>query len=176
MSRQGSSGPDTDGEGFRIPALPKRLVKSGRSTPGSPLGNDRSSRPPSRLAAPDSSDEEEEDVDEIVTGFDQFGVQRCVLIPRSDCPGPQLKAAHFDGTNRANGKKKDEGPLVIPALADRDWREVARKRKAAEIFVPAAGAAKTGADGSVGGLGTRDTINSGPRAVGLVKKIGRAHV
>ncbi|KAL5529718.1 hypothetical protein ACEPAG_5703 [Sanghuangporus baumii] len=145
VSRQGSSGPDTDGEGFKIPTLPKRLTESGRSTPGSPLSNGRSSRPPSRIAEPDSSDEEEEDVDEIVTGFDQFGVQRL------------------------NGRKKDEGPLIIPALANRDWREIARKRKAAEMFAPASGAAKTGADGSVGGLGTKDTINSRPQAVGLVK-------
>ncbi|KAL5532643.1 SPP2 [Sanghuangporus sanghuang] len=145
VSRQGSSGPDTDGEGFKIPALPKRLMESGRSTPGSPLSNDRSSRPPSRIAEPDSSDEEEEGVDEIVTGFNQFGVQRL------------------------NGKKKVEGPLVIPALANRDWREIARKRKAAEMFAPASGAAKTGADGSVGGLGTKDTINSRPQAIGLVK-------
>ena len=59
--------------------------------------------------------------------------------------------------------------MVIPALQNRDWREVARKRKAAEMFLPSGGAAKTGADGSVGGLGTRDTINSGPQLSGLVK-------
>lgn len=37
------------------------------------------------------------------------------------------------------------------------------------MFVPAGGAAKTGADGSVGGLGTVDTINSGPEVAGLIK-------
>lgn len=36
------------------------------------------------------------------------------------------------------------------------------------MFVPSSGAAKTGADGSVGGLGTKDTINSGPTLVGLI--------
>ena len=58
---------------------------------------------------------------------------------------------------------------MIPALKNRDWREIARKRKAAEMFVPSGGAAKTGADGSVGGLGTRDTINDEPQLAGLVK-------
>ncbi|EJD02447.1 uncharacterized protein FOMMEDRAFT_147414 [Fomitiporia mediterranea MF3/22] len=150
VSRQGSSGPDSDSGGqFKVPALPKRLTESGRSRPGSPLANGKASpkpsRPPSRRANVDSSDEEDEAVDEMITGFDQFGAERL------------------------NGKKKDEGPLVIPALANRDWREAARKRKAVEMFVPAAGAAKTGADGSVGGLGTTDTINSEPLVSGLVR-------
>lgn len=35
------------------------------------------------------------------------------------------------------------------------------------MYVPPAGQAGTGADGSVGGLGTRDTINSGPQVEGL---------
>ena len=86
------------------------------------------------------------------------------------CSGSQLTEAVCYGLIRLNGKKK-EGPLVIPALANRDWREVARKRKASEMFVPDGGraAVATGADGSVGGLGTTDTINSGPQSVGLIK-------
>ncbi|PAV24016.1 hypothetical protein PNOK_0108400 [Pyrrhoderma noxium] len=141
VSRQGSSGLESDAEGtFKVPALPRHLNEANRSSAGSPLANG-SSRPPSRTSAPDSSDEEEEGVGEIITEFDQ---------------------------QRLNGKK-DKGPLVIPALANRDWREVARKRKAVEMFVPASGAAKIGADGSVGGLGTTDTINSGPELSGLVK-------
>jgi len=63
---------------------------------------------------------------------------------------------------------KPSGPLVIPGLANRDWRAVARKRQA--IFVPESAKAATGKDGSVGGLGTRDTINSGPQLSGLVSK------
>jgi len=83
--------------------------------------------------------------DELVTGFDQFGVQRL-----------------------NEKKKKPEGPLVIPALKNRDWREHAKKRRTQEMFVPpSARAATTGADGSVGGLGTKDTINSGPQIEGL---------
>ncbi|KAI5121651.1 hypothetical protein M0805_002727 [Coniferiporia weirii] len=145
ISRQGSSGLDSDHEStFKVPALPRHLTESGRSTPASPLANGRAKRQVN--VEHDSSDDEEEDVDEIVTGFDQFGVQR-------------LKEK----------KKADDGPLVIPALANRDWREVARKRKAAEMYVPAGGAAKTGADGSVGGLGTKDSINSGPVVAGLIK-------
>lgn len=62
-------------------------------------------------------------------------------------------------------KKKPQGPLVIAALKNKDWRELARKRK--NLYVPPSAAATTGADGSVGGLGTRDTINSGPQSVGL---------
>ncbi|KAH8116847.1 DExH-box splicing factor binding site-domain-containing protein [Phellopilus nigrolimitatus] len=155
VSRQGSSGIDSDAEGtFKVPALPRHLTSSGRSTPASPLANGSSqsqskykSRPARRPEATerDSSDEEEETVDEIVTGFDQFGVQRLVEKP------------------------KPAGPLVIPALANRDWRAAARKRKAGEIYVPPGAAAQTGADGSVGGLGTKDAINAGPQVAGLVR-------
>jgi len=60
--------------------------------------------------------------------------------------------------------------LVIPALENRDWRAAARKRRAVGTFVPESAKAVTGSDGSVGGLGTRDTINSGPQNVGLVIK------
>jgi hypothetical protein len=62
---------------------------------------------------------------------------------------------------------------VIAPLANRDWREAARVRRggatAGERFIPGAGAVATGADGSVGGLGTRDAINSGPQLSGLQK-------
>ena len=39
--------------------------------------------PARRQPSGSSSDEEEEVVDEIVTGFDQFGVQRCVIFTPS---------------------------------------------------------------------------------------------
>ena len=83
-----------------------------------------------------------------------------ILFARS---GLQLTAAHSH--DRLHEKPKPQGPLVIPALKNRDWRELARKRK--QMYVPPSAAATTGADGSVGGLGTRDTINSGPQASGL---------
>jgi len=63
-----------------------------------------------------------------------------------------------------------QGPLVIPALKNRDWRELARRRRAGangKMYVPPSGEAGTGADGSVGGLGTKDAINSGPQIEGL---------
>ncbi|KAI0763021.1 DExH-box splicing factor binding site-domain-containing protein [Trametes elegans] len=131
---------------FRIPTLPRHL--SGDSTPNSPLAR---SSPPSPKHKPrtyterDSSDEDSGPEDELVTGFDQFGAQRL------------------------HEKPKAQGPLVIPALKNKDWRELARKRK--QLYVPPTAAPATGADGSVGGLGTRDVINSGPQSVGLqVKK------
>ncbi|KAF7428519.1 hypothetical protein PC9H_007743 [Pleurotus ostreatus] len=154
ISRGDSSGPESDsGSSFKVPSLPRHLSSQNDSVPGSPLARSATSspRPKDKPVAyyddKDSSDEEEEGMqDELVTGFDRFGVQR--LKP----------------------KKKPEGPLIIPALKNRDWREVARKRRTATQFVPASGAAQTGADGSVGGLGTRDSINSGPVLIGLQVK------
>ena len=78
-------------------------------------------------------------------------------------------------------RKAPEPPLVIPSLPNPDWREAARKRRAATAthgsrsrpsFVPDSARAVTGADGSVGGLGTRGTINSGPQLVGLQVRKG----
>ncbi|KAH9180339.1 DExH-box splicing factor binding site-domain-containing protein [Lactarius sanguifluus] len=147
-SRAPSAGPDSDDPRFKVPALPRHLVNdhsASNSSPGSPLaGNSPKRRAPDNA---DSSDEDENGpTDELVTGFDRFGVQR--VTPR---PEPQ-------------------GPLVIPALKNRDWRELARRRRAGaggQMYVPPAGQAGIGADGSVGGLGTRDTINSGPQVKGL---------
>ncbi|OCH89626.1 hypothetical protein OBBRIDRAFT_732294, partial [Obba rivulosa] len=149
-SREDSSGADSDAS-FKVPALP-RHVANGTSTPGSPLARSAAPSPKPSIRTHterDDSDEDSEAEDELVTGFDQFGVQR-------SCFGA------FRTSLRE--KAKQQGPLVIPALQNRDWRELARKRKA--LYVPPSAAA-TGADGSVGGLGTRDTINSGPQLIGL---------
>lgn len=164
VSRASSAGGnDSD---FKIPAIPARLTSSANSSaPGSPLRNE-SPKPRSRTYGErDSSDEEEETEDELVTGFDKFGVQRCVsfaIYPRKSSVPQLTKAGLFV---RLHEKKKPQGPLVIPALKNKDWRELARKRK--NLYVPPSAAAQTGADGSVGGLGTRDTINSGPQLSGL---------
>ena len=166
---RGSSGADSDGPTFKIPALPKRL-RNGGSTPGSPLaqGDSAASSPKRSYNSVDSSDEEDATQDELISGFDKFGVQRCVKLMRYPEFGPQLTEA-FNCSLRE--KPKPGGPLVIPALKNRDWRALAKKRKTARMYVPESGrAAVTGADGTVGGLGTRGTINSGPQAVGLQVK------
>ncbi|KAI0341328.1 hypothetical protein BDW22DRAFT_1358817 [Trametopsis cervina] len=142
VSRASSAGHDSD---FKKPALPSHLTGSAHSSaPGSPLRHE-SPKPKSRTYHErDSSDEDAGIEDELVTGFDQFGVQRL------------------------HEKKKPQGPLVIPALKNKDWRELARKRK--NLYVPPSAAAETGADGSVGGLGTKDTINSGPQLSGIQQR------
>ncbi|KAJ7039183.1 DExH-box splicing factor binding site-domain-containing protein [Mycena alexandri] len=142
VSRDASSGPESDSSTFRIPALPRHLTQD--SAPGSPLSRSRNSSPPARYPEPDSSDEDDEQQDELVTGFDAMGAQRL-----------------------HKSKKVPQGPLVIPALKNRDWRELARKRRSASQFVPESAKAATGKDGSVGGLGVKDTINSGPVLSGL---------
>ncbi|KDR75287.1 hypothetical protein GALMADRAFT_69508 [Galerina marginata CBS 339.88] len=149
VSRAASSGPDSDAaSSFKVPQLPSHI-----STPtplGTPLARSEVSSPHPHRSAPedhekDSSDEDSVIEDELVTGFDKFGVQRL------------------------NGEKKVEKPLIIPALKNKDWRELARKRRGPH-YVPPSAAAQTGKDGSVGGLGTRDTINSGPVLSGLQVK------
>ncbi|KAJ6558476.1 DExH-box splicing factor binding site-domain-containing protein [Mycena vulgaris] len=143
VSRDASSGPESDSSAFKVPALPRHLAQD--SAPGSPLIRSRAPSPPARYHDPDSSDEDDDGLqDELVTGFDALGAQRL-----------------------HKSKKVPQGPLVIPALKNRDWRELARKRRGATQFVPESARAATGKDGSVGGLGVKDTINSGPLLSGL---------
>ncbi|KAK0195526.1 DExH-box splicing factor binding site-domain-containing protein [Armillaria mellea] len=144
-----SSGADSDSS-FKVPSLPHHKLSRhlNDSSPGSPLARSANSSPRPATGyydgQPDSSDEDDEEQDELVTAFDRFGAQR---------------------VNKP--KKLHQGPLVIPALKNKDWRELARKRRSVNQYVPASGQARTGADGSVGGLGTRDSINSGPILSGL---------
>ncbi|KAF9268751.1 hypothetical protein L218DRAFT_852827 [Marasmius fiardii PR-910] len=151
ISRDTSSGPDSDGgSSFKVPNLPRHLLQD--STPGSPLARSATSSP--KLThdrthyygeGNSSSDEDDSQQDELVTGFDQFGVERLHKV-----------------------KKVPQGPLVIPALKNRDWREIARKRRTTNQFLPdSARAGQTGADGSIGGLGTRERIGDGPQLAGL---------
>ncbi|KAI6030634.1 DExH-box splicing factor binding site-domain-containing protein [Pisolithus orientalis] len=171
LSRPSSTGPESDGQ-FKVPALP-RLLAGASSATGSPLATSRegsdddgetgivfskdgTTRGNGGGELDDASDDDGTSVEEdLITEFDQFSVQRA-----------------------SNKKSKAPVPasLVIPSLPNPDWREAARKRRAAaqsntlrsrSIFVPDSARATTGADGSVGGLGTRDTINSGPQLVGL---------
>ncbi|KAF8813723.1 hypothetical protein BYT27DRAFT_7083379 [Phlegmacium glaucopus] len=151
VSRAASSGPESDaGSSFKIPPLPRRILSNDDPTLGSPLARSATSSPyPPRSQEQhhnDSSDEDNVIEDELVTGFDKFGVQRL------------------------NGEKKVNKPLVIAALKNKDWRELARKRRNGSQYVPPSAATLTGKDGSVGGLGTKDTINSGPVLSGLQVK------
>ena len=181
VSRAASSGPDSDaGSSFKIPLLPNRILlndNSSHSTLGSPLARSATSSPhPSRLAQShlqhqhDSSDEDSVNEDELVTGFDKFGVQRCVSFPSPPMQLFQLTKVSLAITNSLNGEKKEKKPLVIPPLKNKDWRELARKRRNGSQYVIPSAAAVTGKDGSVGGLGTKDTINSGPVLSGLQVK------
>ncbi|KAF7362129.1 Pre-mRNA-splicing factor spp2 [Mycena venus] len=170
VSRDASSGPESD-PNFKIPALPRHLAQD--SAPGSPLSRSRTSSPPARYHDPDSSDEDDEPQDELVSAFDAMGAQRCVPSLRSTLQPSQLTSVFFHNLSHPSlhkSKKVPQGPLVIPALKNRDWRELARKRRSAAQFVPESAKAATGKDGSVGGLGTRDTINSGPVLSGLQVK------
>uniref|UniRef100_D8Q9K7 G-patch domain-containing protein n=1 Tax=Schizophyllum commune (strain H4-8 / FGSC 9210) TaxID=578458 RepID=D8Q9K7_SCHCM len=143
VSRDNSSGPESDGSGFKVPGLPRHLKNE--SVPGSPLAQSASTSPRRYI---DSSDEEDEEAVELVDEFDKIGGARRSV--------------------RDKAKAAPKGPLVIQPAPNRDWRELARRRRGQ--FVPASAAATTGADGSVGGLGTRDTINTGPVLAGLQVK------
>ncbi|KAF9453952.1 hypothetical protein P691DRAFT_798886 [Macrolepiota fuliginosa MF-IS2] len=52
-------------------------------------------------------------------------------------------------------------------MKNKDWQELARKRRNAQQYVPTSAKVQTGADGSVGGLGTREIIGTGPILSGL---------
>lgn len=167
--------PPACGPNFKIPALPRHLAVgvSNESTPlGSPLSQSEASSPqPDSTHDHDSSDEEDEELqDQLVTGFDRFGVQRCVTLNyRSRSLDNSQKASIANLIPSADGrsrKPKKEEPLVISALKNKDWRALARKRRGLQ-YVPESGRAGTGADGTVGGLGIRETINTGPQVSGL---------
>lgn len=174
-SRAPSSGAES---GTNNPSsIPRYLAND--SSPGSPLARSANASPKRSYSELDSSDDDDEQInDELVTGFDKFGVQRCVYTTSFPRSGSQLTSALLSNSCRKNEnkKKQPQGPLVIPALKDRDWRELARKRKGINRYVPASAKAQTGADGSVGGLGTKDTINSGPQFSGIQIKEKRLKV
>ncbi|KIO19694.1 hypothetical protein M407DRAFT_145205 [Tulasnella calospora MUT 4182] len=143
-SRQSSAGPETNATtpspSFRIP--PPRQQASYSATPS------RLKHEHTEQDEVDSSDEEDPEAAELVSGFDSMGVQRVKPVAKTN------------------------GPLVIPVIKNRDWRQLARQRQAANGYIPdsARAAVNTGPDGSQGGLGTRDSINSGPQLTGLIFK------
>ncbi|KAG9121110.1 hypothetical protein FRC07_003070, partial [Ceratobasidium sp. 392] len=147
-SRPGSASPDS--EGLRLPLKP---ATSSPLVPTTDRNGSSSGRPGKRqwtsYTGPDSSDEEE-DTQEMITGFDAMGVQRL-----------------------DESKNKPKGPLIIMPQKNRDWRaeSMARKRQAMNGYVPDGARIATGKDGSQGGLGTRGAINDGPQLSGLVVKV-----
>ena len=171
---------------FKLSAFPRHLSSAASSVSATPLtGTPRtfSSREDSdeesgivfadggRKEAPDSSDDEDEHLeDELITSFNKFGAQRCVVSFYTLQIYSSHKAHLLLIFSSVNGKKSKApaGPLVIPSKPNPDWREAARKRRAGTTrFIPDSAKVGTGADGSIGGLGTRDTINSGPQLSGL---------
>ena len=192
ISRPSSSGPESDGP-FKIPALPRHLASASSSAPGSPLAgsphtfsdSDDDGETGIVFANSPSADDASHHTDSSDEDSERLG-QRCVSCHRpSRIVFDSHKSLHttFLSSFRPE-KKKGKGTvsdalLVIPTKPNPDWREAARRRRAAcarvqphatrgvPSFVPDSALAATGADGSVGGLGTRDTINSGPQISGL---------
>ncbi|KAG8911835.1 hypothetical protein FRC01_005453, partial [Tulasnella sp. 417] len=167
-SRQSSAGPETNAAtptpSFRIPPPPRQ--QAGYSTAPSRLKYEQTEQ-----EEVDSSDEEDPEAAELVSGFDSMGVQRWVNL--FSCT-KELTQSRTNNQHllrhRVKPLAKTNGPLVIPALKNRDWRQLARQRQAANGYIPdsARASAITGPDGSQGGLGTRDSINSGPQLTGLI--------
>jgi hypothetical protein len=199
VSRPSSSGPESDGP-FKFPALPRHLASASSSATGSPLAGS-----PRTFSSREDSDDDEtgivfangpgadgnthhtdsSDEENLVAGSKYPGGQRCVIRNRSSCSieVDSHKLSHMSlhsSFHQKNNKGPVQGaPLVIPTKPNPDWREAARRRRAAcsriqphisraaPSFIPDSALAATGADGSVGGLGTRGTINSGPQLSGL---------
>ncbi|KAG8783916.1 hypothetical protein FRC15_004301 [Serendipita sp. 397] len=155
-----NDGSDVESKVFKVPAIPQRLQDQ-RSRSGSPL-NPNGKR---KLNFDDSDEEEDKETEELVIGFDAMGAQRWVgYLPSQNASSYSSPKSPF-GINSAKESPKQSGPPIIPALPNRDWKAIARQRRG---IIPDTGRAMVGADGSQGGLGTKDVINSGPQQSGLV--------
>ncbi|KZO99311.1 hypothetical protein CALVIDRAFT_377395 [Calocera viscosa TUFC12733] len=118
-----------------------------------------------RFAAADAdSSEEERTEDEIITGFDELGVERCASSNTSPRMGRNSPQASF---RAAKPRHAPPAPLVIAPLANRDWRHSSyAKRHVSDRFLPP-GARERAAAEKAGEVDTKDTINSGPQLAGL---------
>lgn len=152
---------------FRIQA-PAR-VSSPLARPSDP----RVARPRAWAAGDDndSSDDEPQRTDELVTGFDARGLTRSVshLLLPAPCNALPVLQAEPPSTRRKDAGPKKAGPLVIPSLPNKDWRQAAGgKRKKKDRYIPdSVGTFKVGGppvkpgdEKTQGGMGTRDVINS----------------
>jgi hypothetical protein len=177
-SRTDSPGGDSDTVAFKLPALPRHLVATDDSKPGSPLARSATSSPDrtpittyyDHQSGSSDDDDDDREQEDLLTSFDQIAVQRCVSfsLPSHSCLNSHKSIRKIPTSSSSSKKRKsDNGPLVIPVLKNKDWREVARKRRSAAQFVPP----QAGRDGNTGGLGTKDAINTGPVLAGLqIKK------
>ncbi|EJT98339.1 hypothetical protein DACRYDRAFT_118638 [Dacryopinax primogenitus] len=112
----------------------------------------------------DDSSEEEGTEDEIITGFDELGVERCAIFTsqkQADRNSPQ-------GFGRAHKPRQTAAAhLVIAPLPNKDWRQSSyAKRHAAERYLPPGARERAEAE-KAGEMDTRDVINSGPQLAGL---------
>ncbi|KAF8132429.1 DExH-box splicing factor binding site-domain-containing protein [Boletus edulis] len=179
VSRPSSSGLESD-RPFKIPALPRHLANAGSSATGSPLaGYHRTFSP---------REDEDDDGETGIVFANRFGADDASHHTDSSDEENLIASSILASGQRCVIRNHSsffiqEAPLVIPTRPNPDWREAAKRRRAGcsrvqphtsratPAFIPDSALAATGADGSVGGLGTRDTINSGPHLSGLqIKK------
>ncbi|KAG6370795.1 DExH-box splicing factor binding site-domain-containing protein [Boletus reticuloceps] len=157
VSRPSSSGPESDAP-FKIPALPRRLASAGSSATGSPLAG-----------SPRTFSSREDSGDDGETGIvfaNRFGADDASHHTDSS-DEENLIASGQRFLQKKTKAPAQEGPLVIPTRPNPDWREAAKRRRAGcsrvqphtsratPAFIPDSALPATGADGSVGGLGTR---------------------
>ncbi|PVG02204.1 hypothetical protein CPB86DRAFT_811702 [Serendipita vermifera] len=152
---------DVEPNTFKVPAVPSRLRENQGSRSSSPL-NPNGKRP---LAFNDSDEEEDVVTEELVVGFDAMGAQRWVEFANAPHSRPHHSPKSSIIIYSANGSLGQREQLVIPSLPNKDWRAAARKKKG---YLPDEGKMLVGTDGTQGGLGTRDVINSGPQQSGLI--------
>jgi len=119
-----------------------------------------------KIAFGDSDDDEDDAAtDELVIGFDAMGAQRWVAAQASRNTFSHHSPKSLHAVHSAQGVTAKSGPLIIPAIPNKDWRAAARQRKG---YRPDEGKIKVGVDRSQGGMGIKDTINSGPQQSGLI--------
>ncbi|KAG1776688.1 hypothetical protein EV702DRAFT_1228417 [Suillus placidus] len=146
---------DRASDKFKLPALPRHLSSAASCASGTPLtGSPQESgivfADGGRKDEPDSSDDEDSRLeDELITSFNKFGAQR-VNGKKSQRPKPLLVRLSFLRSQILTDGRLHED--VVQALHGSSLT----LRKQAQV-----------PDGSVGGLGTRDTINSGPQISGI---------
>ncbi|KAJ3499905.1 hypothetical protein NMY22_g19448 [Coprinellus aureogranulatus] len=138
---RGMSPAESSGRGpnFKIPALPRHLSNlSTDSTPlGSPLTQSEAPSPQPYLNQDYNSSDEEEDEelqDQLVTGFDRFGVERidARVDPTPDPPSTSIRSRLRSHTSAASTAASTGDPHHPPAtLTGSGSAASSRKRKRA---------------------------------------------